>query len=312
MESGGDGMKRLKVKNDFIFRKLFGDADNKDILISFLNAVLELSDSKRLTDIELVDGTSLKKDSPEDKLGILDIRARTALGENINIEVQLINQYNMDKRTLFYWAKLFAEQLKEGQPYNDLKKTITINILDFNYIDTEQYSTAFHLWEDKDRSCKLTDVLEIRFLELPKFRKKQPDLSKPLDRWLVFIEDSPEEVREMAKKQEPAIARAEEVLERLGSFDEIRRYYESREMAIHDEVTRLTGARAEGIEEGIAKGIEAGIAKGIAKGRAEGIAEGRAEGIAEIARSLLDILDDRTISEKTGLAIEEVARLRLQ
>ena len=100
----------------------------------------------------------------------------------------------------------------------------------------------------------------------------------------------------MAKKQEPAIARAEEVLERLGSFDEIRRYYESREMAIHDEVTRLTGARA----EGIAKGIE------------EGITKGRAEVIAEIAKSLLDILDDRTISEKTGLAIEEVAKLRLQ
>ena len=100
----------------------------------------------------------------------------------------------------------------------------------------------------------------------------------------------------MAKKQESAIARAEELLERLGSFDEIRRYYEYREMAIHDEVTRLKGARAEGIEEGIAKGI----------------AEGRAEVIAEISRSLLDILDDRTISEKTGLAIEEVAKLRLQ
>ena len=289
-------MKRLKVKNDFIFKKLFGEAENKDILISFLNAVLELSSADRLDDIDLVEGTALKKDSPDDKLGILDIRAKTVRGEILNIEVQLINQYNMDKRTLFYWAKLFAEQLKEGKPYNDLKKTITINILDFNYIETEQYSTAFHLWEDTDRNCKLTDVLEIRFLELPKFRKRQPDLSKPLDRWLIFIEDSPEEVREMAKREEPAIARAEELLERLGSFDEIRRYYEAREMAIHDEVTRLTGAKAEGIAEG----------------RVEGISEGERKKALQIARSLLDVLDDKVISEKTGLPIEEVTKLRIQ
>lgn len=101
------------------------------------------------------------------------------------------HNHNMDKRTLFYWSKIFSEQLKEGQPYNELKKTITINILDFNYVRTEKYSTVFHLWEDSNKDCMLTDVLEIRFLELPKFRKKQPDLSKPMDRWIVFIEDSP-------------------------------------------------------------------------------------------------------------------------
>lgn len=281
-------MKRLKVKNDFIFRKLFGEAKNKDILISFLNAVLELCDTEKLEDIEIIDGTELKRNSLEDKLGILDIRARTVRGEHINIEVQLINQYNMDKRTLFYWSKIFTEQLKEGQPYNELKKTITINILDFNYISTEKYSSVFHLWEDTNKDCKLTDVLEIRFLELPKFRKKQPDLSKPLDRWMIFIEDSPEEVLEMAKRAEPAIARAEEILKQLGSFDEIRRYYEAREIAIHDEITRITGARA------------------------EGRVEGQREKSLEIARSLLDILDDQTISEKTGLSLEEVSKLRLQ
>ncbi|NLC43668.1 MAG: PD-(D/E)XK nuclease family transposase [Clostridiales bacterium] len=281
-------MKRLKVKNDFIFRKIFGESKNKDLLISFLNAVLELDGLKKLEDIEVLDGTELKRDSMEDKLGILDIRARTKQGENINIEVQLINQFNMDKRTLFYWSKMFTEQLKEGQPYNDLKKTITINILDFNYIGTEEYSTVFHLWEDSNKNCKLTDVLEIRFLELPKFRKAQPDMSKPLDRWMVFIEDSPEEVLEMAKREEPAIARAEEVLKQLGSYDEIRRYYEAREMAIHDEISRITGAREEGREEGERK-------KAI-----------------QIAESLLGILDIRTISEKTGLSIEDVEKLRIQ
>lgn len=83
---------------------------------------------------------------------------------------------------------------------------------------------------------------------------------------MIFIEESPEEVLEMAKEAKSSIARAEEVLKRLGNFDEIRRYYGAREIAIHDEITRLTGARAEGRAEG----------------RTEGRAEGRAEGKTEL------------------------------
>ncbi|RCX17873.1 putative transposase/invertase (TIGR01784 family) [Anaerobacterium chartisolvens] len=276
-------MKRLKVKNDFIFQRIFGQPENKEILISFLNAVLELEGNKRLLDIEIIENTRLKKEGINDKLGILDIRAKTMLGEHINIEVQLVNQYNMDKRTIFYWSKIFTEQLKEGQPFNELKKTITINILDFSYIDVDSYSTVFHLWEDRHKDCKLTDIMEVRFIELPKFRRAKPDLGKPLDRWLVFIEDSPEEMIEMAMREEPAIARAEEVLQYLGSFDEIRRYYEAREMAVHDEITRITGARQEGIEM---RNIQ--IVKNM-----------RSQGIKD---------DD--IAKLTGLTVEEVENIK--
>lgn len=276
-------MRRLRVKNDFIFQKIFGQNENKEILISFLNAVLELQEEKKLDDIEIIENTRLERDSADDKLGILDIRARTIKGEHINIEVQLVNQYNMDKRTLFYWSKIFSEQLKEGQPFNDLKKTITINILDFNYIGIDTYHTVFHLWEDYHKDYKLSDVMEIRFLELPKFRKAKPDLSKPLDRWLVFIEDSPVEVLEMAMKAEPAIAKAEEILEYLGSLDEVKRYYEAREMAIHDEITRVTGAKE----------------------------EGRVEGRIEVAKKLLAKgIDVKEIIELTGLYEEDIKKLQ--
>lgn len=274
--------RRLRVKNDFIFKKIFGDDKNKDILINFLNAVLELEGNDRLQDLELIDSFSLERESMADKHGILDIRAITEKKEQINIEIQLINQYNMEKRTLFYWSKIYTQQLREGQPFNELKKAITINILDFNYINDIKYSTVFHLWEDNNKECKLTDVMEIRFIELPKFRSKKPDLNKPLDRWMLFIEDSPEEVLEMAMKEEPAIAKAETILEKLGSFDEIRRYYEAREMAIHDEITRLTGARAEG---------ETNAAK-------------------SIAMKLLGLLDDQTIAEKTGLTVQQIEEIK--
>ena len=236
-------MERLKVKNDFIFQKIFGQNEHKEILISFLNAVLALETDQQLADIEIMENTRLKKDSVDDKLGILDIRARAATGEQINIEIQLVNQYNMDQRTLFYWSKL------------------------------------------------LTDILEIHFLELPKFRKARPDLGKPLDRWLIFIEDSPEEVREMAMNNDPAIAKAEELLEHLGSLDEVKRYYEAREMAIHDEVTRITGARAEG--------------------RMEGEAEGILKGKLETAQNLLSMgMSIQNIATATGLAVEQIEQLQ--
>ncbi len=90
---------------------------------------------------------------------------------------------------------------------------LSINILDFNYVPIDKYHTAFHLWEDERKDYKLTDILE------------------------------------MVMSTNPVIAKAEELLEQLGSLDEIRRYYEAREMAIHDEVTRITGAREEGREE---------------------------------------------------------------
>ena len=277
-------MQRLKVKNDFIFQKIFGQSENKEILISFLNAVLSLDGSKQLNDLEILDN-KLKKDSPYDKQGILDIRAKTRKGEQINIEVQLVNQYNMDKRTLFYWSKIFTEQLKEGQPFQELKKTIAINILDFNYLEVDSYHTVFHLREDSHPDYQLTDVLEIRFLELPKFRKLKPDLGKPLDRWLVFIEDSPKEVLGVVMKEEPVIAKAEEILEQLGSLDEVRRYYEAREMAIHDEVSRITGA----------------------------MAEGELKGKLETARKMLfQNLDESLIASCTELPLEEIQKLKLQ
>jgi predicted transposase/invertase (TIGR01784 family) len=289
-------MDRLKVKNDFIFQKIFGQNENKEILISFLNAVLELSGSSRLDDLELLD-TKLKKDGIEDKQGILDIRAKTATGEQINIEVQLVNQYNMDKWTLFYWSKIFTEQLKEGQPFQELKKTIAINILDFNYIDIDAYHTVFHLREDSHQDYKLTDVLEIRFIELPKFRKAKPDLGKPLDRWLIFIEDSPKEVLQMVMREEPVIAKAEEVLEHLGSLEEIRRYYEAREMAIHDEITRITGAREEG------------LLAGEAKGRLEGKLEGRLE---DARKMLIKNIDENLIAEITELPLEQIRKIKAE
>ena len=132
-------MQRLRPLNDFIFKKLFGETENIDNLKSFLNAVLNKDKTQELVELEIINEKELTTDNIQDKKGIIDVLAKTSDGTNINIEVQLTNQDNMDKRTLFYWSRIYSRSIVKGEDYSNLNKVITINILDFNYIELEKY-----------------------------------------------------------------------------------------------------------------------------------------------------------------------------
>ena len=82
-------MRKVKPLNDFIFKKIFGEKGNEDILISFINAVLKRTNKEPILEIEIIDNKQLTKEVINDKTGIIDVRARTAKGENVDIEVQL-------------------------------------------------------------------------------------------------------------------------------------------------------------------------------------------------------------------------------
>ena len=105
-------MRKVKPLNDFIFKKVFGEKGNEDILISFINAVLKRTKKEKIVELEIIDNKQLTKELILDKTGIIDVRAKTSKGENIDIEVQLTDQGNMDKRTLFYWGKMYLENIK--------------------------------------------------------------------------------------------------------------------------------------------------------------------------------------------------------
>ncbi|MCT4594748.1 MAG: Rpn family recombination-promoting nuclease/putative transposase [Anaeromicrobium sp.] len=274
-------MERLKPLNDFIFKKLFGENEVKDNLIAFLNAVLDRPDVNRLVSLEIIDNKELAKEMIDDKTGILDVRAKTADGMQINIEVQLTDQRNMDKRTLFYWGRLFNEGIGKGQDYKDLSKVITINILDFNYIELEKFHSKFHLWEDEEKDYMLTDLVEVHFIETPKFKNmKEKNLKgDKLQRWLTFLRDdiSDETLKELVDMDKD-IKKAEERLEHLSSDPKTLALYRAREKSLHERANMISSARE---EEKI-----------------------------KIARSLLDVLDMETIALKTGLSIEQVKRLK--
>ena len=98
----------LDPKMDFVFKNIFGSEKHPNILISFLNATLKPKDL--ITAVE-IKNTDLNKGYIEDKFSRLDVKATTSNNEIINIEIQLKNEYNMIKRSLFYWSKLYSEQL---------------------------------------------------------------------------------------------------------------------------------------------------------------------------------------------------------
>ena len=127
----------LDPKVDFVFKKLFGSENHKEILIAFLNSVFR----NKGTEEEIVD---IKVENPEidknwegDKLSRLDIKATTSNDSRVNIEIQLKNQFNMKRRTLYYWSKLYESQMKSSDPYKKLERAVTINIVDFIYLEPE-------------------------------------------------------------------------------------------------------------------------------------------------------------------------------
>jgi predicted transposase/invertase (TIGR01784 family) len=291
--------KRLKPKNDFIFKRLFGEEASKEALISLLNAILKFNWENPLIDLKMIENKKLLKEHLKDKTGRIDIRAETLDHTQINIEVQLTNEHNMDRRTLFYFGKLFLESIKSGDKYQDLKKTITINILDFNFLPVERFHSTFHLYEDHEKDVILTDVMEIHFIEYPKFRNTLRDMSDPLHRWLLFLEEQlPEDQLKELMDMDPIIRKTEERLEWLSSDEETQKLFEYRENARIDYNSKIYSAKEEGIQQGMEKGMEKGIEKG------------REEEKREIAKKLLQRgMDVDQVAEISELPLDEVKKL---
>ena len=111
----------LLPKIDFVFKRIFGNEKHPNVLISFLNAVLNPVDP--IKSITLKD-TTIEKESLESKFSRLDVKATTDKGEEINIEIQIKDEKNMIQRSLYYWSRMYDEQLKKGDIYDKLSRTI--------------------------------------------------------------------------------------------------------------------------------------------------------------------------------------------
>ncbi|OCS87311.1 hypothetical protein A6K76_02630 [Caryophanon latum] len=312
--------KLIDLKVDFAFKQLFGSERNKHITIVFLNAILARTGRDTIKEVTFLN-EELGGQYDGDKQSRLDLLVKTQSGEHINIEMQLSNQDDMMKRTLYYWSRLFAKQLEKGKGYRTLLPTITINICNFTvFNDLSHYHTTYHLYEDAElkRLRPIDDVLEVHFIEMNKFLKAWHDKKlQPLDdilaRWLLLLgmvdarkekvyTEIYEELEELAMKDENLID-AFGTWEELSQTPETRFAYEMRLKAIIDDEARLSDAKDKGIELGEERGIEKGIEIGKAAGRHE-------ERL-QLAKNFLALhVELETIQQATGLSIDELEKLK--
>jgi len=213
--------------------------------LAFLNAVLNSKNKAPINVIKILENRSITAEIIGDKSCVLDVRVETDKGEKVSIEVQLKDLHNMEKRTVFYWGEEFTKGIGKGDDYIKLPKVITINIVNYDQIKLDDFHTCFHLWEDEHKDYLLTDVLEIHFINMIKFRKfKTGDKeNNPLERWLTFFdkESTEDELKEVIS-MDAAISIANERLTYVSQDQDVRRIYEMREKALRDRTTEMNTA----------------------------------------------------------------------
>ena len=185
-------MSRISPRVDIAFKKIFGVEENKDLLISLINSVVGAEG--QVSDVTLLNPYNLKN-FKTDKLSILDIKARGLDGKLFNIEIQISDAADYDKRALYYWAKIYTEQLKVGEDYSKLSKAIGIHILNFASIpEAQRYHNIFHITEKESGLLYFKD-LELHTIELTKFSNNYDEelvdivtkVNNALDMWLAFL-----------------------------------------------------------------------------------------------------------------------------
>ena len=280
----------LNPKIDFVFKKIFGSEEHPEILISFLNAVLK--PKKPIVSVE-IKNSDLEKEYIEDKFSRLDVKALTSNKEIINIEIQLKNEYNMIQRSLYYWSKLYEEQLSEGYRYDKLSRTVCINILDFKYLKNDRFHNGYRLKEIETNE-ELTNLQEIHFIEIPKLKRFESteEIVDLLEGWVEFLRDPESEVIRKLEMSNKEIREAKDELYRLSRNSKERELYYLREKSLRDEISALANAKEKGLKEGLKQGLF--------------------EGKLESARSFLDILDDDTIATKLNIDVDIIKKLRIE
>ena len=276
----------LQLTNDYIFKRLFSKKGNEDILKDLLEGILEIP----IKEVEVMQEVELERVDIKDKLGVLDIKAIINENITVNIEMQVANEKNMIERTLYYWAGLYYTGLKRGRDYKLNNKVITINILMYNIFKKENYHTIATI-RDNENKEKITDKLEIHFIELPKFLKSKENGNRKLRQWLEFICNKRKGEIEMAVKENEKIAKASQEWEYLRGDEAVKRMAFLKEKWERDWNSGMHSAEEAGIEKGMKKG--------------------KREEKKEIAIKMIhEKIDEEIISKVTNLSLDEIEKLK--
>ena len=328
MEFEKDG-KKFNLLNEYLFPKIFGERGCESETLHLINTIT----GKDFT------GVSYEPNEMEglhqgNKKSNVDVLVLVNDGSIVNIESQIDSQKSFHKRSQLYNSKIYAVLIREGDDYDVIHKTYMINILDFNLLPIENYHSTMVLC-DKKSNFILEDIIEIHYIELPKFRKKlrkgNINLNNPIDRIILFLNKStsPDIIKKVINMDESVNKMYEKTLHVLQNQKEYLSYIRA-EQAELDERARIKHASEKGaikgekigekkgkkigIKIGIKKGEKIGIKKGEKigekKGEQIGIKKGKEEKKLEIAMKLKNEgISLETIAKTTGLTLSKIKKL---
>ncbi len=289
-------MELLKPKNDVVFHCLFRKG-NESITKALISSIIE----EKIDEIELDNDRYLLQTYPDQKMGILDLKAKLNGGIICNIEIQLADKGYTEKRLLDYWSNLYSAQLKIGEKYHKLQKAIIILIADYDFGKLKEINKVHTKWQIREEEYLekvLTEDLEIHIISLPKARKKN-DKCNQLLQWLAFLDNPNNEgVMEMKKKNQD-IADALWKLEEISEDEKLRKIAEVRERWERDELSAQDYWKENGLAEGRKQGLEQGLEQGREEGIKRGIKEGEKKAQLEMAKEML----------KMGMTVEDIIKI---
>ena len=264
--------KKSKVtpKLDLVFKKIFGDVRNTDILADFLATVLAIKPSD-ISQIEILDNEIIP-DILLSKFSRLDLRITINKVTSVNIEIQILNYGNYKERTLFYWAKMYTGELQKSEDYINLKNAISINVIDFNLFDCKEYHSTFKVFEEH-RQELLTDKFRIDFLELRKAKdmKESGSMTDKKQMWMDFLNTNAEddETLERLATEFPIMKKAVAVLRQMSADEKELYEIKQRGKAVRDEISARAYERQQSIQQGIEQERNAFITRLKKKGYTE-------------------------------------------
>ncbi|MCP4405630.1 MAG: Rpn family recombination-promoting nuclease/putative transposase [bacterium] len=273
-------MQFLDVKTDFAFKKVFGSEQSKEILIDFLNAIIDFENAT-ITDLTIVDPYQipLLKGMKE---SYVDVKAILSNHTKIIIEMQVLNVEGFEKRVLYNAAKLYSTQLKKAQNYSRLTPIIALTLTDFEMFQEFRNVTSYWNLREKDHLIKYSDDIELIFVELPKFTKSEEELETITDKWIYFIKHA-------------------------GELDFIPKTFIEAHLLEAFDMAKTAGLSEEELDIQFKRRDFIYLQKGsLEKARKEGRT---AEKVAIAKKSLRQGLDTHIIASITGLSLEEISQL---
>ena len=255
----------LPLTSDIVFKQVFGQEESKPILRVFLNDVLglDIQSSEQITLLNpIIDPKYL-----DDKMCILDVRVQLSDRSLIDIEIQVLNRHNMEKRALYYTCQLCTEQLHTGDDYSKTAPVYGLNLLCFDLYKDSRYYRSFVL-KDEETNETYRQTFKISFFEL---RKAVSELSQTKevetfelsglnarDQWALFINSGQQEVYEKLVEENKTFEEAYERLKKASSDETLMAMYRNREKAIRDWNDSINSARNDGVQQGLQLGEQKG------------------------------------------------------